>query len=120
MTYVSKNWKTLITLLVAVVLYVAWSTSPVVALSYDPMLPKPWVSVSEIPLGDEGGWNDTDGTGETGGTGLDRTLSSVGFYLSKYFILYFVPKAVEQNKPVDYDGSNEYHNTNPSRGTSSN
>jgi hypothetical protein len=117
MVYVSKNWKTLITLFVAVVLYVAWSTSPVVALAYDPTLPKAWVSESEAQLGDEGGWNDTDGTR---GSGLDGIVDSLEFYISKYLVFYLVPKAIEQNQPIGHHGSTVNQDTDRSRTTPSN
>jgi hypothetical protein len=93
MMYVSKNWKTLITLLVAVVLYVAWSASRAVALSYDPMLPKPWVSESEVPLGDEGGWNDPTSIGGNSASWISGDF--IVYSPMKYFILYFMPKKVE-------------------------
>ena len=114
---VRKDWKTLITLLVAVTFCVTWSSSPVQALEYDPTQPQPWAGETESPRGDEGGWNDTDGRG---GGGLDRIVDSFEFYFSKYFVFYFVPKAIEQDKQVEHHGSTVNRDTDRSRTTPSN
>lgn len=117
MMYVSKNWKTLITLLAAVVLYVAWSTSPVVALAYDPMTPRPWVCESESPQGEEGGWNDPT---SIGGTSSNWTIGDLLWYSPmKYSILYFIPKKVEFRDTQGKDDVTVESRIDRGRGTSS-
>jgi hypothetical protein len=103
-----KNWKTTVTLLIAVVFCVTWFAAPARALSYDPQLPKLLESEADMPFGDEGGWNDTDGTT---GTGFDGIANDFDLYFSKYFIFYFVPGVSEQDVPVeqDYDSTTDRH-----------
>jgi hypothetical protein len=117
MTYVSKNWKTLITLLVAVVLYVAWSTSPALASAYDPMTPRPWVSESEAPRGDEGGWNDPTSIGGNSGNWISGDL--IVYSPMRYFILYFIPKKVEFRDTLGKDDLAGKPYTDKGRGSSS-
>lgn len=110
------NGKRLIAFPIAVIFCVAWLSSSGRALEYDPAEPRPWVTLTETPHGDEGGWNDPTSIGRKGSIG---TFGNFQMYIPKYFIIYFIPKDTEHRRTLERNDLPSDTRIDRSRGASS-
>ena len=99
--------KRLIALVIAVVFSVTMFCPPVSAINPDPNNPGRWVTGGDTPSGDEIGWHDpTSPEGEKGSIEIE-IFGKFQMYMTKYLIIYFIPKEVEHrdswkgNDPAD-------------------
>jgi hypothetical protein len=109
------HMKKLIALLLVVVFSIAILPPSVSAMWPDPKN-NPYISTRGTPSGDDGGWHDPTSPG--GGEGI-AVFDGYRIYITKYLIIYFLPKKVKQCEiSIKNDLTNNEH-IDRSRGSSS-
>jgi hypothetical protein len=108
--------KRLIAVLVAMVFCVSLFCPPLAARDHDPTRPLPWMDPTTVPDGDEGGWQEAD---SEGGNDIVVVFDLFKSYSGKYFIVYFIPKKIDNRGAIGRDVPEDCTDPASSRSASS-